>query len=164
MAQTPTHPLTRAVFVMKPFLRPCGASGVVCGYPYPGLIALGYYPTPLRGLVRRRFPNPGLAALGYYPTPLRGGRITTCVSRRHLVCALSFPPVPALAQSVTGAFVGRVTDPVWRCSVGTQPWAQLDQPEVRAESGAPLGRGDSKGDQTSTAPEWEHPSRLAVIS
>ena len=83
MARIFTDRLTHAVFAIKPFLRPCGASGVVCGYPYPGLIALGYYPTPLRGLFRRWFLNPRVAALGYYPMPLRGARIKTCVSRRQ---------------------------------------------------------------------------------
>ncbi len=49
MAQTFTDVLTHAVFAIKRFLRPCGASGVVCGYPYPGLTALGYYPVPRWG-------------------------------------------------------------------------------------------------------------------
>ena len=49
MAQTFTDRLTHAVCVVKPFLRPCGAFGVVVP-PDPGLLALGYFPTPLRGL------------------------------------------------------------------------------------------------------------------
>jgi hypothetical protein len=51
MAQTFTHLLTHAVFATRVFLRPCGAYGVV-GPPDPGLIALGYYPMPLRGVKR----------------------------------------------------------------------------------------------------------------
>ena len=61
------------------FLRPCGAYGFVAP-PDPGLIALGYYPTPLRGLFRRWFPNPGLVVLGYYPVPLRGAKINDAAS------------------------------------------------------------------------------------
>ena len=37
-----------------------------------------------------------------------------------LICALSLAPVPAAAQSVTGAFVGRVTDPSDSVIVGAQ--------------------------------------------
>ena len=48
MAQTFTHLLTHAIFSTKVFLRPCGACPIV-GPPYPGLVALGYYPMPLRG-------------------------------------------------------------------------------------------------------------------
>ena len=43
-------------------------------------------------------------------------RISTLI----LMCALSFPPVPAAAQSVTGAFVGRITDPSDSVIVGAQ--------------------------------------------
>ena len=61
MKQTFTHLLTHLIYSSKVLLRPCGAYGVVVP-PDPGLIALGYYPTPLRGLFRRWFPNSGLIA------------------------------------------------------------------------------------------------------
>ena len=41
-------------------------------------------------------------------------------ARLILACALCFPPVPAVAQSVTGAFVGRITDPSDSVIVGAQ--------------------------------------------
>ena len=111
MAHNLKHLLTHAVFAMKPFLRPFRAYGVL------GPVTQGWPPwaTILRpygayGVVVPT--DPGLNALGYYPTPLRGLLI--------LACALSFPPVPAAAQSVTGAFVGRITDPSDSVIVGAQ--------------------------------------------
>ena len=71
MAHNLKHLLTHAVFAMKPFLRPFRAYGVL------GPVTQGWPPwaTILRpygayGVVVPT--DPGLNALGYYPTPLRG--------------------------------------------------------------------------------------------
>ena len=111
MAHNLKHLLTHAVFAMKPFLRPFRAYGVL------GPVTQGWPPwaTILRpygayGVVVPT--DPGLTALGYYPTPLRGLLI--------LACALCIAPVPGAAQSVTGAFVGRITDPSDSVIVGAQ--------------------------------------------
>ena len=106
MAQTFTHLLTDVIFstkerrpVLKVEIRPR-----LFSYAPAGLTRFGVFlpRVPLR------------STLGYNPTAalrLPSPRLRISTTLTLVACALCIAPVPAAAQSITGAIVGRVTDP-----------------------------------------------------